>query len=168
VVGEKRTVLFTLDSGKTWRKQTTEPGQIHRAISIFRNHASERTVWIAGDSGAVYKSTNLGTTWVRCPTGTTVNLTSIYIASDNAAYFAGKGGAILKSSDNGASFIRLNSGTDADLNSISFIDANTGFAVGARGTLLRTADGGATWTKLAWGGTFDLYSVCCVKRFWNK
>ena len=108
----------------------------------FRN---SNTGFVATTTGAIYKTTDGGTTWVSKPSGTTNGILTIRFYDDNIGYAVGNNGTIIKTTNGGESWITLNSGVTSTLNSLFAINENTIVVVGAAGTVLKSSDGGQTW-----------------------
>lgn len=102
--------------------------------------------YIAGTAGAVYRTSDGGTTWTYKSTGQSETLNGI--ATNSLGVWAvGNNALLLFSSDNGATWTRKNLSTINRLNSISF-SGTTGIIAGDGGTILRTTDNGQTWNLI--------------------
>lgn len=168
MVGDNSRVMYTTDSTKHFTPQTTAPGNIYNEVKTRLLSDSKYEVWIAGNRGVIFKTTDSGQNWQNVPSGVTEDLTSICFTDNGNVFITGQGGLIMKTSDSGNSFLKLNTGTMEKLNSISFMDNETGIAVGDYGTYIKTTDGGDTWSLEQWDKTKNLYCVTFVKRFWKK
>jgi photosystem II stability/assembly factor-like uncharacterized protein len=66
-VNGKWTVLKTTDGGNTWNHLTTEPAQVNDETGMLSFQLLGNTLWFGSSSGAVYRSTDLGATWISIP-----------------------------------------------------------------------------------------------------
>jgi photosystem II stability/assembly factor-like uncharacterized protein len=105
-------------------------------------------VWMVGDLGRLFHTTDGGKTWDRRPTPSGLSFVALACPTRADLWAAGQAGEILHSSDGGATWVVQQSGTKRQLLGIAFATAQRGVAVGDFGTLLRTDDGGATWSAV--------------------
>jgi photosystem II stability/assembly factor-like uncharacterized protein len=126
-----------------------------RAITF----SSQNVGYIAADSGAVFKTTNGGTTWTRLTTGVSGTIRALSFVNDNVGVAVGDAGAIIRTINGGTSWTVQTpaplGGTAyvGSLRGVSFANETTGWISGELGLIERTTDGGATWTVQA--GTRD-------------
>jgi photosystem II stability/assembly factor-like uncharacterized protein len=114
------------------------------------------TGWAAGDSGAVYATTDGGRGWKPLSSGSDADLNLIYFIDWNRGWMLGKSGAKTGDEDEGENilFITTDGGRTwerkslPNVTSLHFTDAKTGWAVGKNFTLLKTTDGGLEWSKV--------------------
>ncbi len=114
------------------------------------------TGWAAGDSGAVYATTDGGRGWKPLSSGSDADLNLIYFIDRNRGWMLGKSGAKTGDEDEGENilFITTDGGRTwerkplPNVTSLHFTDAKTGWAVGKNFTLLKTTDGGLEWSKV--------------------
>ncbi len=124
----------------------------------------EKTVYLAGNYGALFKTVDNGESWSRQDsgiTGETVLADGSFIDPDTG-WIVGLYGTVLHTGNGGAVWEKQHTGTDRHLFSISFIDKNNGWAVGAWNTIIRTADGGKTWARLTPEEDRIFKNVCFV------
>lgn len=114
------------------------------------------TGWAAGDSGAVYTTTDGGRVWKPLSSGSDSDMNFIYFIDLNRGWMLGKPDAKTGDENEGENtlFITADGGrTWASkplpyVTSLHFTDAKTGWAVGRNSTLLKTTDGGLGWNKV--------------------
>ncbi len=130
-----------------------------RAMSL----ASDKTLWLVGESGSVFRSTDDGTSFQQCVTPTGQNLDAVS-AIDSVTAIVGEGesstsGAIaarlFKTVDGGKSWSVVYQGDlGAWWNGIAMTNRDTGYAISdapqnrTRFLIVKTTDGGNTWNEL--------------------
>jgi photosystem II stability/assembly factor-like uncharacterized protein len=114
------------------------------------------TGWAAGDSGAVYVTTDGGKVWKPQSSGSDADMSFIYFIDLNRGWMLGKSGAKTGDENEGENtlFITADGGLTwerkplPNVTSLHFTSAKTGWAVGRNSTLLKTTDGGLEWYKV--------------------
>jgi photosystem II stability/assembly factor-like uncharacterized protein len=112
--------------------------------------------WAAGDSGAVYVTTDGGKVWKPQSSGSDADMSFIYFIDLNRGWMLGKSGAKTGDENEGENtlFITADGGLTwerkplPNVTSLHFTNAKTGWAVGRNSTLLKTTDGGFEWYKV--------------------
>jgi len=104
-------------------------------------------IWIFGNHGTIYFSSDSGATWKKQETGLEVLLGDASFVSKDEGWAVGVAGTVIHTSDGGKTWKPQKSGIEKDLLAVFFLDAQRGWAVGEYGTLIHTADGGTTWTQ---------------------
>jgi predicted esterase len=92
------------------------------------------TFWVAGDAGAIVKSTDNGATWTAQGSDTTENLYAIHFADANHGAAVGNNGTVVVTSDGGARWRRRDFGKDVYLGAV-FVDATTITVAGEDGLI---------------------------------
>ena len=111
------------------------------------------TGWAAGDSGAVYRTTDSGRTWKPLLSGAPANINHIHFADWNHGWMLGESGSRDDESET-VLFMTANGGKTwsrkplSNVSSVHFTDAKNGWAVGRNATLMKTSDGGNEWVKV--------------------
>lgn len=147
--------LISNNGGATWSSISIPTSKYFRSISMVNTN----TGFIAGSSGAMFRTTNGGTSWDSLPFPSTnlvykvdfVNASTGWAVSSSSPY-------IWKTTDGGATW-NTQTGPASAVYSIQMLDANTGWLVGTSGQLRKTTDGGATWNAQTPGTTSTLYAV---------
>jgi gliding motility-associated-like protein len=149
-------VFRSFDNGATWQVIGGFPtGSTYPILSkiAFPN----RTVgYLAGSRGAVWKTTNAGTTWVDISPfpsiNTTMSYTEVFALDANTVFLCGNGfprKVVYKSTDGGMNWTDISGNIAAlgtgNLTGILMHDANNGYLVSPGGVLIVTNDGGTTW-----------------------
>ncbi len=102
-----------------------------------------------GYYGAVYYTTDGGTTWKKGRTDTIASIYSVSMADAQRGWAVGQRGMILRTEDGGETWSsqpNLKQNEGSHLFAVTAIDANTAWAIGEWGTRIKTTDGGKTWT----------------------
>ena len=121
--------------------------------------------------GAIYATTNGGTTWQRQESATTwCSPSEVAFANARCGWVLGSAqpvnGALapnpnilLATADSGATWKRQDPDTDVNLSDVACTSATHAWAVGGSGVIVATTDGGATWQRQASTTTGGLNSV---------
>ena len=99
-------------------------------------------IFVAGDSGAIFTTSNKGVSWENISIPTNTNLLSISVNNSNTIFAAGERGRIFYTNDCGKNWYLQYTADSHDLFSIDFIDSACGIAVGNDGTILKTFEVG--------------------------
>lgn len=110
-------------------------------------------------TGAIFKTTDGGATWVKQVTGVTYDIYSIDFFDATTGIACGELGIILRTTDGGQTWVAQETGFEVDLFSIFMSTASTIFAVGAAGTIIKSSNAGETWTEITLTATADFKSV---------
>ena len=117
----------------------------------FRN---SNTGFVATTAGAIYKTTDGGTTWISKISGTSNRLMAIRFYDDNTGYAVGYNGTIIKTTNGGESWVALNSGTTNSLRSLCILNQTSIVIIGIS-TVLKSSDSGQTWTLTTLGTSLN-------------
>jgi hypothetical protein len=101
---------------------------------------------VVGSIGAIYKTTDSGTTWVAKTSGTNASLWGVFFVNENTGWAVGTDGCIIKTTDGGDSWEPQVCGFNYIFTDVFFHDENKGWIPMGLGRLLKTTDGGTTWT----------------------
>ncbi len=159
------TFYFSTNGGTTFTSSQYLPSG--RPAVIMRSAAvTGSTVFIAGDMGALYKSTNNGLNWQKLSVnakydfiqGLYADQTGKIIAVGSSSTYE-IGEQIIVSSNGGNTWtsFSLNDPED-DLRSIKMTDQNTGYAVGSNGSIWKTTDGGFNWSRYSGATTIQAFN----------
>jgi photosystem II stability/assembly factor-like uncharacterized protein len=148
-VGERGTILRSMDQGTTWTLIPSPTDETLRDTSDFRYYA-------VGDHGTILKSTDLGQSWSIIDSGSQANLRSV-IGLEPTPVAVGEGGTILRGNPPGLVWQPMSNGTTATLNGVPLF--TTRLLVGDDGTILRATTNGGPWFPVAIGRTESLRSI---------
>lgn len=131
---------------------------VRRSVETDKNLRSiyfvdAMTGWAAGDSGAVYRTTDSGRSWKPLLAGAPANINHIHFVDWNNGWMLGESSSrddeseaiLFQTTNGGKTWSRK---PFPNILSVHFLDAKTGWAVGRNATLMKTVDGGAEWTKV--------------------
>ncbi len=144
VVGDKGTLLKTIDGGKNWQSIPLNTEDELRSIHFI----NEAIGFIGGQSNYFAKTIDGGTSWEEIDLGTQGPF-EVYFYSEYLG-FVGGADQIFKTFDGGSTWSECEL---IDVNSfntiyeIEFLNNTIGYALNAIGVLI-TTDGGLKWTQL--------------------
>ena len=141
LVGSAGRMYFYANS--VWNLYTTSLTEdLYASFDLGDN----KTGWIGGKSGLIWKTFTGGTSWSVEPTGTTETIRGIYFASAANGFAVGTKGTLLKTTDGGSSWssVSVNGLTDQALYAIEG-NGDVLVAVGDKIALV-SEDAGKTWT----------------------
>ncbi|MCX5894939.1 MAG: YCF48-related protein, partial [Proteobacteria bacterium] len=117
-----------------------QPENVHGVMAPDDNN-----IWIVGNYGIIYHSSDGGKNWVAQNSGMKTLLCDGVFVDAKTGWVIGINGTILHTSDGGNTWVKQDSGTQKHLFGIAFTDKDYGWAVGEYSTIIHTTDGGATW-----------------------
>ena len=149
-------VSFTTNSGNTWSSGMAVYDQYSYPKSIF--FITPDIGWVVGPrpyGGAVYKSTNGGSSWYPLTSNANNTLNSIFFIDSLNGWAVGEhttntpypipGSSIIKTTDGGSNWIAQPELTTHNHQSVFFVNINTGWICGDNGMLFKTTNAGSTW-----------------------
>lgn len=115
-VGNFGTVLKTVN-GVNWLSQTSNVTANLRKI-VFNGNVG----WIVGDNGTILKTQDAGANWTQLTSGTTENLSSIFMYDLSEGYVVGVNGTILKTCNGGITWANITTtGITGDLADVTMV-----------------------------------------------
>jgi photosystem II stability/assembly factor-like uncharacterized protein len=151
------TILVTHNGGNTWAANTL--GTTDQLVAISCPAAN--TCFAVGWPGAIYFTSNGGTTWTYQPSylsGSDQTLIGVSCSSAISCVAVGTQGTIISTS-NGTTWAAETSGTTQLIRGVSCTDSYSCIAVGVQG-LTMTRSGGS-WQAYPSGTTQNLHGVSC-------
>jgi photosystem II stability/assembly factor-like uncharacterized protein len=194
-VGVWGTRILTQDGGMTWsdhsvpvtpdhplfawlstedQEKVREGGDVYEDVALndvyCRPRPSERC-WIVGEFGTIFRSEDLGRTWIRGSIDTSKSdgsdpgvavaenayLFTVRFSGERDGLIAGLGGVVLRSQDGGRRWSYAAKDPRRSFFSIARA-ADRFVAVGEKGLLRFSSDGGRTWTAPADGDIPAVFS----------
>lgn len=138
--------IETHDGGRSWTERHLGSGD-NADRHLYHVFASQRgTLLVAGEAGAVYRSTDGGATWNMAATGGKGSLWYGTALADGTLLVCGMRGHLYRSRDDGQTWQALHSNTTQSLTGIAQQADGSVLVAGMSGTVLRSTDGGATFT----------------------
>jgi len=137
-VGERGYILTSDDDGMSWQ-QSKAPVSVTLSSVFF---SSEKVGWAVGHGGAVLKTTDSGTTWIKIFDG--VIAAEIELIAAKAANDQSRP-AIWRERE---AQRLVTSGPDKPFLDVLFFDDQKGLIIGAYGLAFSTIDSGKTWHSL--------------------
>ena len=143
--GWNKTLLKTTDGGNTFSNTFGSAFYMWQKTFILKNY-----IFLMGNDGALFRSTNSGSTWDSLYTGMPNSLSSAQFFEDGKGFIFGCCGAIFRTSNFGNHWnhdtVYLTKGWA--LEDCYFSNSNLGWSVGEHGSIVRTSDGGSSWETL--------------------
>jgi len=147
-------VSVSRDAGATWSRVNLSSGAADFCYSLVLAPSQSRVVYAGGQAsgaGAVYRSTDLGSTWARTSGSPPDTVFGMAVhPTDAAQVYAASPAGLFRTTNSGASWDNANAGTG--FRSVRFFagGSDTIVAAGDSGAVIST-DGGATWTDMTVG-----------------
>jgi len=149
VVGVNSTLLVTSDGGQTWHQGPRLNDEDDFELNLFDVAAmANGTLFIAAESGYVFRSTDGGTTWRRSRVPYKGSMFGITEAPWGIIVFGLLGHAFL-SSDNGVTWQALVTGVDESLLGGAVTGNGEVVLVGLGGTAIRSHNGGTRFERIS-------------------
>lgn len=164
-VGQSGTVLKTTDGGVSWNQINISIAELSTTDLYTARAISSTKIIIAGEGGAIYSSSDTGTTWTTSTSGTTQLLNAMSFVDSSNGWIGGENRTLLKTTNGGSTWsVSSVSGleTNETINDIAFRDKSNGILAGLNGTLLQTSDGGTTWTSISSSQSTALFDLSYV------
>ncbi len=144
VVGNRGTLVSSLDDGGTWQRQTLEEQPFLLDVAAcpdgsFVALAYENYIYI-GDAEAG--------NWRRVAIDSEEVPQALTCDPQGRIWVVGSFSSILSSADRGETWSASSMDEDLHFTTVQFIDRDTAFLTGEFGVVVQTTDGGATWENL--------------------
>lgn len=108
----------------------------------------DKNIWITGNYGTIYHSSDGGVKWTKQESGIEKGILVDGVFLDNSVgWVVGLFGTVLHTNNGGITWIKQETPTTKHLFGVFFSDKKHGWAVGEWGTVICTDDGGVTWKK---------------------
>lgn len=160
VVGTFNRILRTEDGGKTW-----EP-MMHRVdnpkeLNFYNIAAGAAGLYIAGESGMVWKYSKSGDRFAARPVGYEGTLFGI-VVGQQALVAYGMRGSVYRSADQGDTWKRIELGGNAGLTGGALLDKRGIVLVNLAGLAFLSADDGASFTPLPMAKTMSYFGTAAL------
>jgi photosystem II stability/assembly factor-like uncharacterized protein len=145
-------VSVSRDSGRNWTRYMCSSGGADFCYALAVAPSEGRTVYAGGQvsgSGAVYRSTDLGSTWARTSGSPSDTVFSLAVSPDDAGIvIAATPAGLFRTTDAGTNWTLTNA--HRGFRSVRFLDGYDAAAGGDSGAVFST-DGGADWYDISTG-----------------
>ncbi len=160
-VGERGTILKTIDGGASWSVPQTAGARDHLYALHFPTADKGCAV---GYLATGFDTRDGGAAWTPRLVGTKDRtLYAVHFADARTGYATSEGTTVYKTTDGGKSWVpkrwREPGPMELFLYAVHFTSAQTGFVAGELGTIRKTTDGGATWVAQTSGAKDTLCSL---------
>jgi photosystem II stability/assembly factor-like uncharacterized protein len=143
-LNNKSVILRSADGGDNWASIPIDSDSYLKTIELV----DDSSFFIAGSDGRIFKSIDLGNTWIEKNSNTSTNIQSLSFINANTGFAVGGTSSeslILKTIDGGENWIEKNIDMDNNLQSIHMISEFLGYTVGWNGLVAKTLDCGENW-----------------------
>lgn len=146
--GDYAEIAYSDDEGATW--SNIYVGTVADQV-INRLVYHQGVVWAAASGGYIYRSTNLGQSWIVSESGieTTDDLNDLVMYSPEIGYAVGDDNSFLYTIDGATWDSRTGPAAGADLLSVAVNKDGDVFVGASDGVLYGSADGGLTWQTVS-------------------
>ena len=143
-VGAYGFAVATEDGGDTWTGRTISGDDYHlnALIPAPGQAAGSQLLYIAAESGVIYRSEDGGETWQELPSPYAGSWFGGLALDENQVLLTGLRGHFFRSEDRGNSWTRIPTGTQATLTDAVLLPSGTVVVTGLEGTVLTSHDGG--------------------------
>ena len=157
-MGGKWTVLKTTDGGNTWNRLTTEPTQVGNEQGLLSVQLLGNTIWFGTTTGKVYRSNDLGLTWISATTSGLL-VYGLHFNSASLGLIGFNSGTSDISTNGGDSWEIVNAAGSQDITCIS--GAGNEFWVTNGADISYTNSNGQTWKSSdpGFSGIVPLWAV---------
>ncbi|MBU4178899.1 MAG: hypothetical protein KJ625_03030, partial [Actinobacteria bacterium] len=142
--GHEGLLIKTDDAGGQWSKFDSDLLGWPSDPTCIES-TNEKTAYIAGAGGRIWRTGNGGISWELLQTGVSKDLCALDVLDSRVIWAVGNEGTILKTVDGGRNWSKQASGVSERLLHVSAVSIDVAWASGEDCRLLRTDDGGATW-----------------------
>ncbi len=131
--------LATEDGGDTWTSRTISEDDFHLNALL---PVTRRQLFIAAESGVIYRSDDGGDNWRELPSPYTGSWFGALALADEQLLLLGIRGHLFRSMDDGENWIQIPTATTAALTSAVQLQSGALLITGLEGTLLTSMDNG--------------------------
>lgn len=161
--GSPTVIDRSIDGGNNWSALTPPTSSTLRGVFFV----STSVGWFCGYSGAIWKTTDAGTSWIPQNQSSSYAFEKIYFRDLNTGFVVGRGSSgrvIMKSSNGGTNWATVWSSTDGGyLYDFYYASTNVAWTVGNSGRIMKTTDNGETWYQQSSpSGTATYYGIHMV------
>ncbi|MBU0486422.1 MAG: hypothetical protein KKA07_04140 [Bacteroidetes bacterium] len=133
------------DCQTTWELLCPKP---HGVSLLDIEQADPQTIFCAGNSGVILKSTDAGLSWVMLESKTQSNFTRLCVLSRDTVWAVGSGGTVLKTEDGGNTWNRYFLRSTKLINAIAISNTGNILLAANTGTIFRSVNDGLSWDSI--------------------
>ena len=122
-------------------------------------YAIANFIWIVGNNGTYYYSSNEGVNWNNQTLAASENLRAVTFADQNTGWIVGDNGTILKTVNSGINWSLQATPVMERLNSVKSVSGTEAIACGMGGKVIYTTNGGINWIQYTTPTTKNLLSI---------
>jgi len=144
-VGPYGWAIETRDAGKTWSDLRIQAGEDADRHLLHLFASGSGALFITGEGGAIFRSTDKGQSWQDVSTGKRGSLWYGAALSDGTLVVCGMRGHLYRSNDDGKTWQSVASNTTQSLTGIAQLASGKVVVVGMGGTVLESQDSGKSF-----------------------
>jgi photosystem II stability/assembly factor-like uncharacterized protein len=161
-IGAFNTLVMTRDGGASWSLASALPDNPEEFHLNAVTGDGMGNVWIAGEGGVIFKSTDYGGSWITLDSPYPGSWFGMDFSKKSARLLLfGLRGNVFYSDDAGESWQRSRLPGRRSLAGGGFINEDYAVLAGSVGTLLLSDDGGESFVPIAMGSRVNLSAVTC-------
>jgi photosystem II stability/assembly factor-like uncharacterized protein len=147
VFGAYRMTVMTTDAGKTWVDWSLH---VYDRLSnnLYAALRLDQTIYVAGEAGLVFTSTDGGNSFLPVATPATATLFGLLAAADGSITVFGVAGTCLRTTDGGKNWAQITLPTANNLTSGRVLQSKAVLIASEDGSLFMSKDNGATYKSL--------------------
>lgn len=143
---DKNAFLAINDVDELWRLWKVKSSFFTLSNLTAMEFEDDSVGWLAGESGALFKTTNQGKTWNYIPLFS-MNLTSLFSPKKNTLFAGSDNGDVLRTTDGGKIWNITRTGDYYNIHFFQFATPMKGWLGRSSAQLMKTIDGGLTWVE---------------------
>ena len=147
IVGAYGLAFATQDGGKTWQsRKTSIPNR--KGVHLYSIHARGSDLYLAGEQGALYRSTDGGQQFIEVKTPYVGTYFGVISAPGGELVAYGLRGNVYRSADQGATWQKVDMGLPVTLSAATVLTDGSLILADETGRVLRSLDGGQKFTPV--------------------
>lgn len=156
VVGMHGWIAETRDGGVTWAERKVGEDEMTDRHLLYVFASRRGTLLIAGEGGAIFRSTDKGASWQPVHTGAQGSFWHGIALADGTLLACGMRGHLYRSGDDGRTWQRLETYTTQSLTGMAQLVDGRVVVVGLGGTTLESRNGGKSFIPVTAASPQDL------------
>lgn len=136
VLVHEGSVSTTTDGGATWSAHDLQPGDPNPASFAAAAMTDADHMWVGGDFGTVFGSTDGGTTWAEQTRGAAVEIVALRFVDSAHGWAVGESNDLLQTTDGGEHWLALRPGLGQGIATVAVPDVDHVSVFGERGAIV--------------------------------